>query len=254
MEKSNEQNNNTSKFYQDPAKRKQAIIWLSVGIITVLSIMAGLVYIDRITNSPESFFDNEVAQIMTTQAPVKTPQKNMAPEQTPEPEPDYLEQLREMADFSEMKNVVNILLIGVDYADERNDKKKGAYAGKNFNSDVMLLLAVNFDENRADLISVPRDTFARIDNAPNAPYKLNFALHLGGGLNDDGFMNVCKSVEWVMGGIPVNYYIAVTMPMLKDVVDTFDGVNYDMDIDFKIQGRKYEKGPSERHITNYRID
>lgn len=229
-------NNNT-----DSKKRKKLVIWSVVGI-AVLLIAAGVwYYADRILNRPQELFNNEIVQATPTPTPDVSQQQNAGAEPSPEPTHNYLEELRAMGDFSDMKDVFNVLLIGVDYADERKDNKK-QYVNKDFNADVMLLLAVNFNENRADLISVPRDTFARIDNAPDAPYKLNFSLTLGGGITNEGFTNVCKSVEWAIGGVPVNYYIAVTMPMLKDVVDTFGGVDYDIDLDFKIQGRKYTKG------------
>ena len=79
---------------------------------------------------------------------------------TPEPTLDPYEALYEIADTSMMKDIVNVLLVGVDYSTERetwNGKKE-------WHSDVMMVLAVNFEENRADLISLPRDTYAQIPN------------------------------------------------------------------------------------------
>ena len=163
---------------------------------------------------------------------------------TPAPTIDPYEALYEKADTSMMKDIVNILLVGVDYSTERetwNGKKE-------WHSDVMMVLAVNFEENRADLISLPRDTYANIPDVKGI-YKLNASLNCGGGLyNSDGSFNpaglekVCDAAEWMLGGIPVDYYYAVTMTSLKDLVDLCGGVDYDMDVKFKIQGRSYEKG------------
>lgn len=239
IEKPGKSNADNFHFDSGSSKRKKIIIWSSIGVVVLLLVIGGWYYVDRILNRPQDLFNNEIVQATPTPTPT---QDNAQIVESPQPtEIDYLEQLRSMGDFSEMKDVFNVLLIGVDYADERKDNKK-QYVDKDFNSDVMLILAVNFNENKADLISVPRDTFARIDNAPDIPYKLNFSLALGGGMTPEGYTNVCKSVEWAIGGVPVNYYVAVTMPMLKEVVNTFGGVEYDVDLDFKIQGRQYKKG------------
>lgn len=162
-----------------------------------------------------------------------------------EPPVDPYKELVEQADTGMMKDIVNILLVGVDYSTERetwNGKKE-------WHSDVMMILAINFEENRADLISLPRDTYAKIPDVKGI-YKLNASLNCGGGLYDkDGNFNpkglekVCEAAEWMLGDeIPVDYYYAVTMTSLKDLVDLCGGLEYDMDISFRIQGRSYEKG------------
>lgn len=176
--------------------------------------------------------------------PSTTPHPDATPTSTPEPTPDPYEELLKEADRSMMKDIVNILLVGVDYSTERetwNGKKE-------WHSDVMMVLAVNFEENRADLISLPRDTYAKIPGVKGI-YKLNASINCGGGLYDkDGAFNpkglekVCEAAEWMLGGIPVDYYYAVTMTSLKELVDLCGGLEYDMDIKFHIQGRSYEKG------------
>lgn len=163
---------------------------------------------------------------------------------SPSPTVDPYETLYAQADTSMMQDIVNILLVGIDYSEERetwNGKKE-------WHSDVMMLLAVNFDENRADLISLPRDTYAKIPDTKGI-YKLNAAINCGGGLyHDDGTFNpasmekVMEAAEWMLGGIEVDYYYGVTMTSLKSLVDAFGGVDYDLDISFNIQGRSYTAG------------
>ncbi len=185
--------------------------------------------------------------VITTDEPSETPEPAVSEEPTEEPTippVDPYEELLEKADTSMMKNIVNILLIGVDYSTERE-----TWSGKKeWHSDVMIVLAVNFDENRADLISLPRDTYAKIPNVKGI-YKLNASLNCGGGLyNSDGTVNprglekVCESAEWMLGGIDVDYYYAVTMTSLKDLVDLCGGLDYDLEFDYHIQGRQYKKG------------
>ncbi len=238
----NSENTQPKKIIR-PRRQNQRTAWMiaAASVLVVAAVFVFAVY--PVLYNPNTLFENQPVQTPPAQTPAPLQNNELLkPEPTPipTPEPDYLLELEKLADFSEMKNVFNILLIGVDYADERNDNKK-EYVNKDFNSDVMMLMAVNFDEKKVDLISVPRDTYAKIANA-EGKYKLNFSLTLGGGICDEGFMNVCKSVEWVLGGVPVNYYIAVTMPMLKQVVDVVGGVDFDVDVDYKIQSRVYKKG------------
>lgn len=142
------------------------------------------------------------------------------------------------------KNMVNILLIGADYAPERKDWKKNYY------SDVMMVLSIDFDKNCVDMISVPRDTFAPIYNTPGI-YKLNSALHHGGGIDGDGFKYVSESVSNVLGGIEIDYYMGVNMYAVKGMVDAIGGVYYDVDVEFTMQGRKMEMG--KQHLDGQQV-
>ena len=250
----------------DMNKKKKIILFCAIAAgAVILGVVAAVIFGSLGTGS--SFRNGGSCAVNTrganantpssTQAPIAlvTPegidpdQKDGTPEPTATPEPtevpiDPYEELMEKADTSIMKDIVNILLVGVDYSTERE-----TWSGKKeWHSDVMMVLAVNFEENRADLISLPRDTYAKIPDIKGI-YKLNASLNCGGGLyNDDGSFNpgglekVCESAEWMLGGIPVDYYYAVTMTSLKELVDLCGGLEYDMDIDFTIQGRSYQKG------------
>lgn len=158
------------------------------------------------------------------------------PATTPVATDDPYYELLTQADTSMMKDIVNVLLIGVDYAEERE-----TWSGKHqFNSDVMIVLALNFKENKVDMISIPRDTYAKLPNLDGF-YKMNSALHYGGGI-PDGFANVMQACSWELGGIPIDYYMAVTMPTVKELVDEIGGVDYDVDVEIHMQGRTIQKG------------
>lgn len=190
---------------------------------------------------------------VVTPTPTAAPQQEetAAPEQdataTPEitPTPMPYEHLQSLADPDMLnQDIVNILLVGVDISEERL-----TWSGKKeWHSDVMIVLSVNFAENRADLISLPRDTYAAIPGVKGI-YKMNAAINCGGGLYDEngefnpgGLEKVCETAEWMLGGIPVEYYYAVTMTSLKQLVDAFGGLDYDLDLTYRIQGRSYTKG------------
>ena len=225
---------------QRRAKRRRRVQFVLVGVLAGLILLFGgaFFYLRSLMDNPASLFEDKTvfAQNLT---PSPTPG---ADDPTASPTIDPYTALQQQADLSMMQNIVNILLVGVDYAEEREtwSGKDGLTAS---HADVMIVLAVNFDENTADLISLPRDTYAKIPGVSGI-YKLNASLDCGGGLaaGDAAFQKVCESASWMLGGIPVNYYYAVTMPAVKQLVDAIGGIDYDLEISFKMQGRSYEKG------------
>ena len=204
------------------------------------------------TTTPEPLRVTEVPIQLPTDAPVEVTAVPATPTQaisTPIATEDPYSELEKVADTGMMDGIVNILFIGVDYEAARIDKKWNGKDGNAFHSDVMIVCAVNFNENRVDLISLPRDTYASIPNVEGV-YKLNAALNCGTdgtnyGLfceNGEGFEKVCEAAEWMLGGIPVDYYYAVTMESVKQIVDTVGGVWYNLEGDFDNGGRYYKAG------------
>ena len=218
---------------------------------------------DLFTNNNMQTVEVTSAPMRVTAAPIVVPTAATTPEPTIEPitpepatptpsvtaTPDAYERLAMEADTDMMDGIVNILFIGVDYEAARIDKKWAGKSGISFHSDVMIVCAVNFNENRVDLISLPRDTYASIPGVKGV-YKLNAALNCGTdgtnyGLyceNGEGFKKVCEAAEWMLGGIPVNYYYAVTMESVKQIVDSIGGVWYNLEGDFDNGGRYYKAG------------
>ena len=186
-----------------------------------------------------------------TAEPTLAPATPVEATDTPVPTatPGPYEELAKVADTSMMQGIVNIMFIGVDYEAARIDKKWAGKDGNSFHSDVMIVCAVNFNENRVDLISLPRDTYASIPGVQGV-YKLNAALNCGTdgtnyGLfceNGEGFEKVCEAAEWMLGGINVDYYYAVTMESVKQIVDIVGGVWYNLEGDFDNGGRYYKAG------------
>ena len=221
--------------------RRRRTLWAILILVGVVIVGIGGVYAYRLNNDPGSFFKPsstpETAVIIieeTGTASMVTP--TPAPTITPDP----WDVLYQQADLSMMQDIVNILIIGVDYSDERE-----TWNGKHeYHADVMMVMAINFDENRVDLISMPRDTYANIPGIRGI-YKLNASLNCGGGFeaaNGAGFLKCCETASWMLGGMPVPYYYAVTMPAVKQLVDTVGGVDYDMELAFTMAGRQYRKG------------
>ena len=200
-------------------KRKTLIAVLSV-VFVLCSVGAGaFFYFKKAIDDPLSQF---------------TP----PPTGTPLPSGATYEDILSQADQAllQSKGIVNFLLIGADYAVERE-----TWSGKHaYHADVMMVLAVDFVNKKVDMISLPRDTYAQIPGVQGI-YKLNASLDCGGGY-PTGLPKVCEAAKWMLGGINVDYYYAVTMPVVKNLVNAVGGVTYDLDIDFKMDGRSYTKG------------
>ena len=179
------------------AGRILLIVLCSVLGLAILGGGAAVLYIRHLQRNAADLFDSTA----TTPTPPPTEAPAASAEPTPTPTPDPYAELLASADTSMMKDVVNVLLMGVDYAEERDD-----WEGKHdFHADVMIVVAINFEENCVDLISLPRDTYAKIPGV-EGKYKLNASIDCGGGWpTEGGFEKVCEAAEWMLGGIPVDY-------------------------------------------------
>ena len=138
------------------------------------------------------------------------------------------------ADLDFMKDRVNVLITGIDYSQEREGRL-------DFRTDTILLISVNFATGEADMLSIPRDSYADIAFTENK-WKINGAFMYAGGAEGDGFECMMETVSGTIGGIPVNYYLAVEMQAVKDIVNIIGGVWYDVDYEINMNGRHLDKG------------
>lgn len=100
-------------------------------------------------------------------------------------------------------NRVNILLLGI-----------------NTNlTDTILLASYDMDAQQVDLISVPRDTYYKRENAGGgAERKINAAYH------DGGALGTAKAVSDILMGIPINYYMEIDYDGVGEIVDSLGGI------------------------------
>ena len=224
-------------------KKKKRALWALMLAGGILLLAVGGVFAYVLLLNPSAQFADNAPQTATQIIDTTGEDATAAPgAPTPTPTLDLYEVVSAQADTSMMQNIVNVLLIGVDYAAERE-----TWSGKHeYHSDVMMIMAINFDENRVDLISLPRDTYAKIPGVDGI-YKLNASINCGGGFDAPGgagFLKTCEAASWMLGGIPVNYYYAVTMPAVKELVNAVGGVDYHLELSFKMAGRSYSAGPT----------
>jgi len=229
-----EENSKEAKQKKPWSGKKKAIV---IGLCAVLAVLvvAG-VYALTIMLNPMGGFQS-VAQQITP--PVNDPKVQQTPTMDePEPTVDPYDELLSKADFGLLDDIVNIMLIGVDYAEERETWK----GKKDFHADVMIVLAINTKTNEVNMVSLPRDTYANIPGVTGI-YKLNASIDCGGGWpTESGFEKVCESASWMLGGIPVHYYYAVDMGAVKALVDKIGGIEHNLDFAYTIQGRSYKTG------------
>lgn len=195
-------------------------------------VALGLRFYSGIARDPMRAFTEPSPSPSPLQAGQPLPSPTLSPE----------EQLLRQADTDFMRSRVNILLVGWDQSPERDDSDSVMYrdSKNNFRSDVLMLLAVDFEQGNAHLISIPRDTMAKIYNT-KGHYKINAAFAKGGSAEGDGFEYAIKTVENLMG-VPISHYVGVNMEGLKAVVNALGGVEYDVDREIKLNGRVLHKG------------
>ena len=172
----------------------------------------------------------EVAAATEDLTAVKEPAATAAPETeapaTAAPEADAPTTAAPVQEVQD--NIVNILLMGIDAYEDGSTT-----SGSEPHTDVMMVIAVNFDKDTVDLITLPRDTFT---TAPGLHgfYKLNGVFNAGGGMQnmEGGFALTRRAAEIWLGGISIPYYYAVDFQAVVDIVDAIGGIDYDVDRPF----------------------
>ena len=201
-------------------------IFIIIGAI-VLSIIGYGVYTYYQINNPKGLFDEAV----------KPPQKEIIADKnedkTETPVVAEVDPLLE--DPFEFTDRVNFLFLGLDASVERYGIMD------TFRTDTIMLISADFENNKVDIISIPRDSYVEIPGREKRE-KINAAFTRGGGLKGKGFEKSIETVSHFLGGIPVHHYIGVDMNVVKDVVNIMGGIDYDVDIRVQIGERVVEKG------------
>lgn len=138
-------------------------------------------------------------------------------------------------------NTINILLLGIDFGHTGYWGSGGKRSLEDCHTDAMMVIAVNLDDKRADFVSLPRDTLTYVPGVKGI-YKLNAAINCGSSM-EDGLHKACDAASWVLGGIKIDYYLAVDMNAMAALGDAIGGVDFDLEMSYTgHSGRKYHKG------------
>ena len=136
----------------------------------------------------------------------------------------------EAQEIIENAKPINILLLGID---------NGAYgrSTEDGRSDTMLLLTANPSEKKAQLLSIPRDTYTEIVGM-NYYDKINHAYAFG-----QAKMAI-NSVEKLFD-TSIDFYMEINMSGLMEFVDAVGGIEVTSPLTFTYEGRSFEEGKKE---------
>ncbi|MBO4422188.1 MAG: LCP family protein [Clostridia bacterium] len=239
-----------------PSKKKIIlIIVLSVvGVLAVIGVILGI-HAYRIFKKPESLFKpSETVEVTENENTVIEPAFTLPPEESTEPDTEQIDTLpppetepettaevtTEIPESERPFNVLNVMLMGIDAYEDGSST-----SGSMPHTDVSIVLAINFEQNTVDVISLQRDTFTTVPGYRGF-YKLNGVFNVGGGMDDKngGFELVCRTAEQWLGGISIPYYYAVDFEAVIKMVDAIGGIDYKVDQPFYSHSRNahYDRG------------
>ena len=229
-------------------KKRHPVLWIILSLLLIGFIFCA-VNVIRALMQPTSVFAKNAATpipestVMAPAFPIATttpdpdaPTADPANASPATPEPAVPVSAAPAIPEADTSNRLNVMLMGID-AKENG----GTTSGSMPHTDVMMVIAINFDENTVDLITLPRDT---LTTAPGhyGYYKLNGVFNVGlggwkkptGQANDlaDGFLLTCRAAEQWLGGISIPYYYAVDFQAVINIIDAIGGIDYDVDQQF----------------------
>lgn len=136
----------------------------------------------------------------------------------------------EAQEIIENAKPINVLLLGID---------NGAYgrSTEDGRSDTMLLLTANPSEKKAQLLSIPRDTYTEIVGM-NYYDKINHAYAFG-----QAKMAI-NSVEKLFD-TSIDFYMEINMSGLMEFVDAVGGIEVTSPLTFTYEERSFVEGKTE---------
>lgn len=229
------------KSILDFFKRITVKQWLIIGGCALL--VTGLIFLGIFLYKvfhPSAAFNDTAVQESSIPVPSADQGNNG---QAVVPEEDAYQKILAQSDLEFMKDKVNILILGIDRDQARED-------WGSFRTDTMILATCDFKEKKMTMISLPRDSLIYI-----CPFdvmaRINTAFGHGGGENKDGYAYAMKTASQQLGGIPVNYYIGFDMEVVKSVVDSMGGVDYYVDTLIEVDGRSVPQG--QQHLDGQQV-
>lgn len=130
------------------------------------------------------------------------------------------------------KDVLNILVMGYDSNEQREDAGYGVYR-----TDVLILFTIYFNDNKVVMTSVPRDSYVPIGPNFTKKDKINSAFSSAQIAGIDPYQATCNTVSRLFGNVPIDYYISIDMDVFVDAVDALGGIEYDVDVDVVYDGK-----------------
>lgn len=215
--------------------------WLLLGLLLGLLILGGC---GAKAEDPQAIgavppTDMPTAPLALTPKPTLTatltgPEAAPALFKTPTPAPRLVPVTPTPTPTSPFLHTTNILLLG---SDRRPNEV-------NWRTDVIMILALDFESGKAGVISLPRDLY--IDEIPgHQPNKINVVDYLGetdkpGG----GGPALLAAILEARMGVPIQHYLRFEFEGFKQVIDALGGVEIQVDCPI------YDNVPEEDVVLN----
>lgn len=130
-------------------------------------------------------------------------------------------------DQNRRKKPVSILLLGLD-----SRPNLGL-----MNTDVIMVAALNPNQKSAAVVSIPRDTYVKVDGyrarKANNYYAAVTNLERRGELKSGNAMTEIKKIFGEFLDIPIDYAVVVNFQTLEAIVDELGGIHIDVDMDMR---------------------
>lgn len=134
-------------------------------------------------------------------------------------------------DYTLNKNVESILVMGLD---QTLVTQGGSGYRNNMQSEIMLLVVMNHETKTVNLLQLNRDTITKIRRlGVGGSYdgQLALAYSYGSG-GSDSCLNAVKAVSELLGDVPIQHYLTLSMDSLARINDTLGGVEIQLRDDF----------------------
>ena len=157
-------------------------------------------------------------------------------------------------------NVINILLLGIDWDETRTDM--------GWRSDMNMLCTVDFTQNTIALTSIPRDTRTKVytlnkttgEVKSSGLDKINAAYSYGGGPEKFGAQNAMRCIGEFLSvkgkySVPIDYYISIDLEGIPKLASALGGVTVTLDVDFPGLGKngdtvELDESNSRKYLEN----
>jgi polyisoprenyl-teichoic acid--peptidoglycan teichoic acid transferase len=153
--------------------------------------------------------------------------------QVREPQRILLEEVvfEEKYDVSEefSEHILNIGLLGFDRGWNRENLGQSL-----FRPDMQAVISINFDTNQIAVVRITRDSYVPIHGTGGFHDKINHSYYYGyirksEDNHNEGIQNTLKTMSYVLGDIPIHYYISVDMYSIVELVNAFGGIYYEVE-------------------------
>lgn len=151
-----------------------------------------------------------------SKTPTEVPSSTTKIDVEPTAPPVAVDNRTELQKLADNSNRVNVLAFGL------NDSL----------ADTMMFISFDPDEQKLDILSIPRDTYHHVEGFNNPGQKKMNAVY---GMKEVGGVNGMKKYLSEFLGVPIDYYVRIDFKAVQAVVDVLGGyqvkVPFDMDYD-----------------------